>query len=256
MLWWLIDREIKNCQFRKNATKGSQNLLQKSLYTQITSNNKEIGSNYAESSYTCLETFAHVCQLYLENNRLNHLKKIGKYRIRIDSRRHNVSQYVTPDFGFWGILKGPKFWYYFHTGTTCYGSPLLEYRWDAWALQAQLPCTPDVWFHVSVIEFPVRNTKEVIKLGLQQRQPDSTCHFLLSAKASYVWRRLPADQSEEARHCRVFQTAEARCQMLTSSGFPVFETTFPASTSIVEAALHLQRRRLFDQPCRRLSDFI
>ena len=34
------------------------------------------------------------------------------------------------------------------------------------------------------------------------------------------------------------KAAEARCQMLTSSGFPVLlETTFPASTSIVVAAV-------------------
>ena len=28
----------------------------------------------------------------------------------------------------WGAQKDPKFQYYFHTGTTCSGSPLLEYR--------------------------------------------------------------------------------------------------------------------------------
>ena len=75
-------------------------------------------------------------------------------------------------------------------------------------------------FHVPVMEFPLRNTKEVIKLaGLGSNKANkkalvtliiTTNPSILSSTAPHVRRPVPAVQSEEERRCRTFKSCGTR----------------------------------------------
>ena len=96
-------------------------------------------------------------------------------------------------------------------------------------------------FHVPMIDFPLRNAKKVVKLAwLDYNNANKTALITSYSQPQHLMSGVDCQQVKVKKHdiAELSKTAEAKCQMLTSSGFPVLlETTFPPSTSIVVAAV-------------------